>query len=133
MRTKLQLQSFLSSTTAGENDLAQAEWGYETSDAFEEGSTRRYRLAAGADETVLDLAGLADVRFVMLRTDKEITLTIITPGDPDPLENVVKVSVPTGFSFGYFLLCTQGVVGLWGSNAGSDTATLTLLLAGDVP
>ena len=129
MRTKIRIQAFLSSTTAGENDLAQAEWGYETCDAMDEGSSRRYRLAPGAVDTVLDLAGLADVRFLMVRSDKEITLKLTTTG---PVDNTVKISVPSGFNFGYALLCTQGVIGLKASNAGTDTATMTLLLAGDV-
>jgi len=125
MRIKFKLESYISSTSAGDKDLGNAEWGYETTDAILEGSTRTYRIADDTENQTVDMSGLSEVNYMVLRTDKEITLRI------NGTESVT-VSVPDDLDFGYMLLTTDGITELDVSNSSGQTATVIIQLCGEL-
>jgi hypothetical protein len=128
MRLKLRVSASMSSTTAEEEDLLNLKpASYETADELGEGSTRVYKVADGADEQSLNLAGLTTVNFLYLRTNKAITLHVTDAGGT----NDFPIGVPEGFEYGHFLSTATGVTALAVSNDSGSTAKITAALAGD--
>ena len=128
MRLKSRVSLSLSSTTAEEEDISNIKpTVYEISDALSEGSGRSYKVANGASSQAVDLAGLAEVNFVYVRTNKAVTFHITDAGGT---ENV-DIAVPTGNSYGHLLLNTTGVTALAISNSSGATARVMVVLAGD--
>ncbi len=97
----------------------------ESTSAFNEGSTRTYRVLTGVSNQTVDLAGLAEVRYIAIKCDVQVTLRING-------SESVTIRPPTGFDFGWLVLSTSGVTALDVSNASGDTATLSIQLAGDI-
>ncbi len=125
MRLKLELKSYLSSTSAGEKDLGNVERGPETTDAMNEGSTRKYRVADGTTNQAIDLGGLAEAKFLLVQTDREVTIR--SNG-----VNEVVVAPPDDFDFGYMLVTTSDITSLDVSNSSGGTAAVIVQLAGDI-
>ena len=127
MRLKTRISLSLSSTSAEEEDIARFQPGYETSDALGEGSSRSYKVLNGVSSQSVDLAGLAEVNFIFVRTNKAITFHITDSGGTYNL----PVAIPDGNDFGYLLINTTGVTALAISNASGSTARVVVCLAGD--
>lgn len=128
MRLKLRISASMSSTTAEEEDLLNLKPNsYETADDLGEGSTRVYKVANGAASESLNLAGLAVLNFLYLRTSKAITLHVTTAAGTSNL----PVTIPEGFEFGHFLSTATGVTALAVSNDSGSTAKITVAMAGD--
>ncbi len=128
MRLKTRSSISISSTTAEEMDLAnQSPSTYEVIDSLGEGSSRAYKVANGVSSQAIDLAGLTEVKFIWVKTTREVTIHVTNGlGTQD---NVVTVL--DGAEFGYFRLDTSGVTALAASNASGSTARLVVVLAGD--
>lgn len=127
MHLKLALSSVLSSDDAGAGELGTIATPLvkEATSSMYEGSTRTYRVASGVSNQSLDLAGLAEVRYVAIKSD--VTVTVRFNGTES-----ITIKPPTGFEFGWLVFNTNGVTAIDVSNASGDLATLTVQLGGDV-
>ena len=128
MRLKTRNSISLSSTSAEEEDIADIKPGsYETSDALGEGSARTYKVASGVSSQSMDLAGLSEVNFIYVRTNKAITLHV-TDGSGT---HDIPIALPDGNDYGHFQVNTTGVTALAVSNSSGSTARVLGVLAGD--
>lgn len=128
MRLKSRVSLSLSSTTAEEEDIANIKPSvYEISDALGEGSTRTYKVANGASSESVDLAGLAAVNFVYVRSNKAVTFHVTDAGGTAD----VDMAIPDGNSYAHFMLNTTLVTGLAISNSSGAIARVMVVLAGD--
>lgn len=128
MQAKLSILSILSSAADGSGDLGKAQTpgtSPEISVVMNEGNTRTYRVPNATVNQTIDLAGLATVEYLIVKTDKKVTIRL------NGSESVV-VKPPTGFAFGYAVLTTDAVTALDVSNASGDTAVVVIQLGGDV-
>ena len=102
-------------------------------DQQEEGGTRSTTLAAGAVDDPIDMCGIADVKFLHIKT---------TPVDPldDPAEVRLKLNggseeisiFPLGTSKeGHFLITAASVTSVTASNPGVVDMKVTVAAAGD--
>jgi hypothetical protein len=127
LRLQQKFISFISSTTAEEKDIGNIEpRSFEVSDALNEGSTRRYRVADGVANQVIDLAGLTAAQYLFFRTNREVTIQI-NGTDSIPL------GIIDGFAFGYFILTapSAGITALDVSNSSGGNAQLLVQLVGE--
>jgi hypothetical protein len=126
MRLKTKLVSFLSSTSAGEADLGNEDpAAYEIDDNMNEGGTRRYRVPNGTEDQDITPDLLASIRWLFVKTDKAITIKL------DGTE-VVDITPPDDFDYGYLVLTAAGLTSLTVSNSSGSTAVITTQTAGDV-
>ncbi|CAB4203432.1 hypothetical protein UFOVP1382_48 [uncultured Caudovirales phage] len=127
MHLKLAVSSVLSSDDAGAGELGTIATPLvkEATSSMYEGSTRTYRVASGVSNQGLDLAGLAEVRYVAIKSD--VTVTVRFNGTES-----ITIKPPTDFEFGWLLVNTNGITAIDVSNASGDLATLTVQLGGDV-
>lgn len=125
MQLKLQILSTLSSTSAGEKDLGNIPLTTESSSIMNEGSSRLYRVLTGVSNQAIDLAGLAGVNYIVVKTDQAITLRLNGA-------NSIPIAIPTGFAFGWLVLSTTGITALDITNASGETAKVIIQLGGDV-
>jgi hypothetical protein len=102
-------------------------------DQLAEGGTRSTTLAAGAVDEAIDMCGIADVKFLHIRT---------APVDPldDPAEVRLKLNggseeiavLPIGVSKeGHFLISSAGITSVTASNPGAVDMKVTVAAAGD--
>lgn len=125
MRLKLKVLTSLSSTTAEERDMFNRDPGtlHEVCDVLTEGSSRTIRVATGTVDMGVGFDGMEDVRFLMVTTDREISLKL-NGGDG------FTVAPPDGWEEGYYLV--SGLVeSLSVSNSSGYTATVKVYLAGE--
>ena len=127
LRIQQKLTSFISSSTAEERDIGNLEAKvYETNNTLIEGSTRRYRVAAGATDVAIDLAGLASIQYMVVRTSAAITLKLNGTDS-------ILIGILPGFTSGYLHLTAPsgGITSLTVSNAGAEAASVQIQLAGE--
>jgi hypothetical protein len=127
LRLQNKIISFISSTTAEERDIGNLEpRTYEISDALNEGSTRKYRVADGVANQTIDLAGLASAQYVLIKANRQITVRL-NATDSIPL------GIIEGFSYGYLLLTAPdgGITAMDVSNASGGTAQVLVQLVGE--
>jgi hypothetical protein len=125
---KLQIFSIMSTGTDGSGDLGKLQTpgtSFEVTTAIQEGGTRTYRVINGATNQAMDLAGLASVEFIALKTDKEITIRLNG-------SESITVKPPTDFSYGYLAVSTESVTSIDVSNSSGDTAVVQVQLGGDI-
>ena len=128
MQLKFQAIPIMSTGADGSGDLGKVQTpgtGYEVSTVMYEGNTRTYRVPNATTNQTVDLAGLASVEHIVVKTDKQITLR---------LNGTISIPIkpPTGFAFGYLFLSTTGITAMDVSNASGDTAVVVVQLGGDV-
>ena len=125
MRLKTRYSVSLSSTSAEEEDICNIKpSSYEVSDALGEGSSRTYKVPDGTAGSVVDLAGLTEVSYLYVRTNKPITLNLNG-------SEAIPVAVPDGNDFGYLAMNVTGVTSLTVDNSSGATARVLVVLAGD--
>ena len=123
---KLRTISTLSSTSAhdGDNGVVKTPATDEIRDDMNEGSTRTYRISDGVSNQAIELAGLAAVRWICVKTDQTVALRI------NGTESIT-IDKPADFTFGFLSATTSGVTSLDLSNASGSTATVQVQLGGD--
>jgi hypothetical protein len=127
MQVKLSINSVMSAAADGSGDLGKCQTpgtSGEVSVVMNEGNTRTYRVPNSTNNQTVDLAGLAAVQYIVIKSDKAITLRLNG-------SHQIPIAVPTGFNYGYLVLSTTGVTALDVSNASGDTAMVVVQLAGD--
>ncbi len=125
MRLKLKLESYLSTTSAGDEDIGSAEWGYYTADVLNGLNSRSYKIVTGTDNESLDLAGIVDVRYLLVRSDQNVVLRINGT-------ETLNIYVISGLGYGFLLISTSGITTLDVSNNSGETAKLVVQLGGDI-
>lgn len=124
MRVSVQLSTKLSSTSAEEADLGSfVPKRWDSSDSPNEGGIRRFTIPAATTETV-DLGGLTSVHFIHLRTTRAVKLVL------DGEE--INIAVLDGMEVGYFVASCDGVEAISIENEGGASATISMMLAGDL-
>lgn len=127
LRVQNKLVSFISSTTAEERDIGNIEpRSFEISDTLNEGSTRRYRVADGATNQTIDLAGLTSAQYILIKSSRAVTIRINATDS-------IPIGIIDGFSYGYLLLSAGdgSVTSMDVSNSSGGTAQVLVQLAGE--
>lgn len=97
-----------------------------TSDLQENGGTWRQKVAAGAVNVPVDLNGLANARFLAIKTNQLITFRKnSTAGETWTIR-----PLGSGALDGVFFCTTDGISSLFFSNPGTLAAEVTISLAG---
>ena len=127
LRLQNKIISFISSTTAEERDIGNLEpRTFEISDALNEGSTRKYRVADGVVNQVIDLAGLASAQYVLIKSSRAVVIRL-NGSDSIPM------GIIDGFSYAYLVLsASEGdITSMDVSNSSGGTAQVLVQLAGE--
>lgn len=132
VRARFRIEAGVSSSSAELKDLGRLVMEVVT-DGFNEGGTRKFRLAGGATNVTLALGNVAVGGAVLIRTTSD------NPNDPVPdveillnggVEPLLIRPVPDAKE-GHFLLTTDSITSISASNLGTTVVSLTLLFVGD--
>jgi hypothetical protein len=133
IRVSYKIQVSVSSTSAEERDLGNANWSTIT-DSQNEGGTGKALLPAGATDQEIFLLNVSTIRFLIIRT---------TAKDPTKTPSTISIKrngvgnesieiKPLGTSKeGHLLISTDSLTSLHATNPGTVDMELTLVYGGD--
>ncbi len=125
IRVTFDIDLALSESRSGSKELGIAPWAG-TNDQLDDGGAWRRRISAGATNVAIDINGLANGRLVAVKTSQPITLK---RNSVDDTGWVIR-PLGTGATDGIFICTTDGVTTLYVTNAGSEAAEVTFMVAG---
>src|SRR3954470_13253054 len=115
VRIKFNLDFSVSQDSTGGQELGKSDPWFGINDQMDDGGTFRRKIAAGATNVLVDINGLANCRFLTIKTDQVITFKKnATSGEPWSI-------TPLGFGAtdGIVIMTTDGITVLYISNPGS--------------
>jgi hypothetical protein len=133
IRLRYKLELGVSSSSAEDKDLGNHYWEAVT-DALGDGGSRKTKLAAGASDVALTMGGVADAKFIAIKTnavDANDTPGTINITKDDPANEVIAVVPMSTTKQGFLGMTTTGVTALYASNPGTVDMEITVIVAGD--
>ena len=126
IRIKFNIEYSLSENSTGGKELGLAPPWTGTNDQMDDGGTFRRKITAGATDVAVDINGLANCRFLTIKTNKAIKLKLNNTG------NTAIDITPLGVGAldGIMVLTTDSVTVLYVSNLGTADAEVTFSIAG---
>jgi hypothetical protein len=103
-------------------------------DQLNEGGTRKFTLAAGAVDVPLNLGNIADAKVLFVKTNAKDPLDdpVAIELNKELITNDAIIVKPVGTAKqGHYLLTTDTLTALFGTNPGAVDMELTLVVAGD--
>lgn len=133
VRIRYRIEVAVSSTSAEERDLVNAQ--YEVySDDYDEGGVRKFTLAVGVSDQQIDIGNIADVSFLMIRTnakDPNLDPNEVTFKLNSAVNEARTIKPLTNTKEGHQLLSTESLTALYMSNAGPADMEITVVTVGD--
>jgi hypothetical protein len=133
VRARYNISYAASSTSAEEKDLANVRYEVVT-DGSNEGGIRKNVVPGGAVDIPLDMASVADAKFLLIRTsskDPTMTPVEIRIRFNTVVGEQLRIIPLSGTKEGHLLISTTGLTALYASNMGSVDMDVIVGLVGD--